>query len=120
MGVSFAISKGSPSALKRVGPKTIATFCECILLTEPFSITLNNAQQGESEKDREELERMCCVCKSEGEGRERGRGGRRGVCVCVCVFKRGGGGGVEGRSKRRKEESITHFLKCFIKVTRVW
>ena len=49
-GVSLAISNGSPSARRRVGPNTMATFCEYILLTDAFSITL---EVGEGERRRE-------------------------------------------------------------------
>ena len=65
-GVSLAISKGSPSARRRVGPNALATFCEYILLTDAFSITL---EMGEGERWREEERRE----RGRGEGERKGK-----------------------------------------------
>ena len=74
MVASLAISNGSPSARSRVGPKTMATFDECILFTAPFSITLG--MEGEREGGRNEGREGGREVRREG-GREGGRG-RRG------------------------------------------
>ena len=84
--MSLAISKGSPSARKRVGPNAVATFCEYILLTDAFSITL---EVGEGERWREEGRRERGRVEGEREGRRemtKGEGSEEGLLLCtICV-----------------------------------